>query len=275
MDLSDREIKKLKAAIEGAFSVHDAAAAIHIEPFAQLILDNPDEAIEMIGKIYNKALDDAYTDEKDGNCRAFIEAIAGGPCETIPWAMYNAIGAVYPFLERPQKNKALGKILNILDSRNYGEVNGARGMGHTPGIREPTLLSDITIARPFYWPGLHDEEYLWKDKIIFSDLQKEIIDDDGIFRKNKVNSDFLVAYALLRSDFSSFGEDYVKVANSDFLDRTLQGIVALRFAKRRKDIDPSVENGTRRLKQLLPSSLHNRIEPIRQKADWADYSLFV
>jgi hypothetical protein len=268
------DIKKLTAAIEGAFAVHEASAMIHVEPFAKLLMDNPDEAIEQIGRVYNRALDDAYTDEKEGNVRAFVEAIAGGPCETIPWALYNAIGAVYPFLERPQKDKALGKIFGILDRRNWAEVNGERGAGHTTGIREPLLLSDIAVARDIYWPGLHDQEYLWKGKTSFKELQLEIMTNDGLFRKDKVRSDFLVGYALLRSDFSNFGEDYLRAADPEFLDRTLRGIVALRFAQRRGDYVPDVATGTERLKALLPRSVHDRIEPLRLEGGWVDYKKF-
>jgi len=266
--MDDRELKRLMASIQGAFAVHEASASIHVEPLAKLIMDNPARGIDQLVEVYNKALDDAYTDEKEGNNRSFIESIAGGPCETIPWAVYNALGAAYPFLERENKNKALGKILNILDKRNYAEVNGTTSMGHTTGIREPLLLSDIAIVRHLYWPGLHDEERLWKDKHSFSEFQQEVMDEDGMFKKNKVKSDFLVAYALLRKDFTSFGEEYAQASNPDFLERTMQGIVSMRFAHREK------EEGEKRLQELLPESVHHYIEPIRKRADWADHTLF-
>jgi hypothetical protein len=62
----ESKIKRIMAGIEGAFSVHEASARIHVEPLARLLMDNPDEAIEVITKVYNKALDDAYTDEREG-----------------------------------------------------------------------------------------------------------------------------------------------------------------------------------------------------------------
>ena len=197
-------LKKLMAALEGSFAIHEASASIHVEPLAKMLMDNPDDAISQIFRVYNRALDDAYTDERSGNMRAFVEAVAGGPLETVPWALYNSIGAVYPYLERPQKNRALAEVLKILDGRNYMEVNGEAGAGHVTGIREPLLLSDIKIVRHLYWPGLHDQEHLWKDCLVFSDFQAECMDDNGMFRKDKVRSDFLVAYGLLRSDFSNF-----------------------------------------------------------------------
>lgn len=265
-------LNRLMASIGRAFAVHDASAAIHIEPLARMFLDNPDKAIEQLVCTYNHALDDAYTDEKEGNMRAFIESIAGGPCETIPWALYNSLGAVYPYLERSQKDKAIREILNILDRRNYMEVNGSTSLGHTTGIREPLLLSDIKIVRHLYWPGLHDEEKLWKNKAHFSNIQDEIMDANGIFKKDKVRSDFLVAYALLRKDFTSFGADYASAANPEFLERTLQGIVAIRFAH--AESSEEIESGQRRLIELLPKSVHQYIEPMRKRADWIDYKLF-
>ncbi len=270
--MNENDLKRIMAGIRGAFAAHEAAAAIHVEPLARLIQDDPDKAISQIVATYNNALDDAYHSEEDGKTRAFIEATAGGPAETVPWALYNSIGAVYPFLDRERRNKALGELLKILDLRNYAEVNGSTSIGHTTGIREPLLLSDISIVRELYWPGLHDQEYLWKKHTLFSEFQNENMLANGMFRQDKVRSDFLVAYALLRSDFCSFGEGYAKVAEPDFLDRTLQGIVALRFARVKEEKE--IIDGTERLKQLLPSSLYDRIEPLRQKADWVNYSLF-
>ena len=270
--MNKKDIDEIIGQIKNAFATHEACAIIHVDPFAQLLMDKPDEAINHIFDIYDRALDDAYTDEQNRNCRAFIEAIAGGPYETIPWALYNAVGAAYPFLEREQKNNALTQILNILDGRNYAEVNGARGAGHTTGIREPLLLSDIAIARPLYWPGLHEEENLWKKCSSFEDFKKQNMNEEGMFKKDRVKSDFIVAYSLLRSDLANFGEDYIKAANPDFLERTLQGIVGMRFA--RTKTPDEIKNGRERLHTILPKSTHEKIETLMQKADWVDYKLF-
>lgn len=87
---------------------------------------------------------------------------------------------------------------------------------------------------------------------------------DGLFDPAKVRSDFLVAYALIRKDFTHFGEDYVRAANPEFLQRVLKGIVALRFDKATEE---QVDQGRKRLYELLPVSVHERIEPLRQEAD--------
>ncbi len=251
-------------------------AAIDIIPFSEMLKENPEEALGLIGKKYNEALDKAYTDEEGVNNRGYVEALAGGPFEAIPWALYNAVGGVYPYLDRFQRDKALKQVLSILDGRNYAEVNGDRGYpGHTTGIREPLLLSDICICRDLYWPGLKDEKHLWENTASFEELEEKIFDESGNFRREVVRSDFLVSYALLRSDFTSFGEDfalYMNIKNPDFLERTLKGIVGLRFA--RTETEDQIIDGKKRLEELLPEPVHNRIEPIRQEADWVDYKKF-
>lgn len=260
-----------------AFDAHSVSALIFVAPFAEMLVSNPDKAIDMIPQVYNEALNDAY-----GKNRSYVEALAGGPMETIPWALYNSVGEVYPNLTRFQRDRALKHILSILDKRNYMEVNGAIGVGHTTGIREPLLLSDIAIIYPLYWPGLDEGRVLIKEASNFFDFQKEFIDSNGLFVRGKVegdpilrrgvNSDFVMAYSLLRADICDFGESYIRIANPGFLERTLKGIVAMRFA--RATDEEKIEQGRKRLKELLPESVHNRIEPLRQERDWVDYTKF-
>ena len=266
----DKEgIEKIKKAVQRAFDTHEAAAFAHVSFLAEMLMDDPDKGIDLIVKTYNKGLDDAYTDERGVNNRALVQAECGGPHEAVPWAVYNAVGAVYPYLSREQKNRALKEIIfGILDLRNYIEVNCV----HTPGIREPLLLSDIYIARPLYWPGLHDEERLWKDKTCFCDFQAETMDEDGMFYPTRVKSDFLVAHALLRKDFTSFGEEYAKAANPAFLERVLKGIVAMRFGRAKNQNE--VRKGTKRLKELLPKIVHDRIAEYKKQKDWVDWRDF-
>ncbi len=263
------DIKKVMRNLSIAYGKHDVAAMVHVEPLAQMLMDNPDRAIDLIVATYENALDDAYTTD-EGNIRGFIEGIAGGPMELIPHKLYNAVGAIYPYLKREQKDRALRGVLSILDRRNYLEVNGATAVGHTPGIREPLLLADIKITRHLYWPGLDEGKLLIPKYTTFSELKEDVIDEYGHFNR-KVLSDFLVAYALLRSDISPYGEEYAKVAEPLFLERTVQAIVAMRFAH--SDI-VDIQKGKERLEELLPKSVHERIEPLRLKADWVDYTKF-
>jgi len=255
--------------LRNVYDVHNDAA-MEVIPFSEMLKNEPDKAINLISKKYKELLDQAYTDKKGNNNRSYIEAIAGGPCETIPWAVYNAVGEVYPNFSREQKDKTISQILSILDRRNYVEVNCT----HTPGIREPLLLSDICVARPLYWPGLDDEEKLFKNTKNFEEIEN-LFDEKGNFRKDKVNSDFLVAYGILRSDGSNFGKeliDYLNIKNSNFLERTIKGITALRFfnAKNNEDLVKRKE----RLEELLPESTHEMIQEFMLEKDWVDYTKF-
>ena len=105
-------------------------------------------------------------------------------------------------------------------------------------------------------------------------MQKEIIDEHGLFKPDRVNSDFLVAYALLRKDITTFSEDYAKTAHSEFLERVLRGIISLRFAGVDLNNKKEIEGRTERFRQLLPDSLHDKIESLRQDGGWADFQKF-
>jgi len=178
--------------------------------------------------------------------------------------LYNAVGAIYPLLNRKQKNDAIKAHLKLFDGLNYLRTN----TNHTPNIREPQLLADITIARSVYWPSLRNEEHLWKRRGNFARLQKDIMEENGLFDRTKVRSDFLVAYALMRNDFTNFGEDYIKIANPNFLNRVIKGIVSLRFSG--DTTDKKIKEGENKLYKLLPRAVHHKIKPLIEEADWAD-----
>jgi len=265
-----KNLNQIMDSITRAFGKYDSTAVIHAKPLAKMLMDKPDEAIDRIVSTYNRGVDDMYTDEEGVNLRGYISALAGGPHEAVPHAIYNAVGTVYPYLNRAQKDRALGKIVRgILDYRNYIEVQDT----HTPGIREPLLLADVGIVRALYWPGMYEGESLVKKFSDFNLFKQEIMDQEGFMRKDKVNSDFIVAYSLLRSDFCFFGEEYVKSVNPQFLDRVVQGIVSMRFSDNPSDKN-KINERTSRLKELLPESLHKRISTIREAADWPNYQDF-
>lgn len=174
---------------------------------------------------------------------------------------YDALGAIYPILTKEQRTYALKSVLRQMD----GITNIKVRLGHTPYIRDPQLLADIGASRPNYWPGTRDERSLWMGKT-FDEVRGEVIDERGLFRVEKVRSDFLLAYAFLRSVTTTFGNEYLKVVDPDFLERILKGIVAIRFASSEDNSD--VEKGRARLRELLPKSLHKRIDSVRKEADW-------
>jgi hypothetical protein len=262
---------------------------IYADKLVELLRKNPAEGIRKIRPFYGEALDKSYEGKEIS--RGYAEALTGGPFEAIPWAVYNAVGLVYPELNREMKDLALIELLKIFDRYRYDIVQ----LSHTAGIREPLLLSDISIAEPFYWPGLDEGKEILKEYHDFPILKTALIDDNGLFfhsgvnwdfkeivdegrdtlkiaRHRAVNSDFVVAYSLLRSDFCDYGEDYIGIANSAFLDRTLRGIVAMRFSEAETEDD--IKKGKERLHQLLPKSLHERIEPMRLEDGWTSRKKF-
>ena len=257
---------------------HEVAIFGRIEPFANLLKKDPDKAIEMIPDVYNGALNEAYSEDGE-NLRSSMKANTGVTFEAIPWALYNAVGSAYPNLSREQKDRAVKKIGSILCELNSDEIDGKgrmKSLGQMTGIKEPLLLSDIVIRNPRYWPGLREGKKKIKRHSSFPEFRRELIDENGMFKPNKkgysisetsVNSDFLVAYALLRSDLCDWGEQYVKTANPEFLERTFKAIIALRFADC-MDSAKGIRRGAKRLIELLPRSLHHGIESVRRRADW-------
>jgi hypothetical protein len=287
--MDDKEICRIRNSIHRMFRELDESARAWSNSLLTALKKDPNEGIKLIFRSYGQAVEDVYG--KDPNVSSgYILAMAGGPHEAIPRSIANSVGAVYPYLTRDQKDLALQQLLNIFDRQNWIQVQ--RIPGYTPGIREPTLLADIAIARPIYWPGLdHQNQKLVTGSVkvdgddspvrgkgkfkTFREFRDACIDNDGIFKSETVESDFIIAYSILRSDFSDWGDEYCLAADQEFLDRVMRGIVAMRFAPRRFDKSPrDIEQGTKRLEELLPRFLHNKVEPIRLQADWADVKKF-
>ena len=299
------EKDKISEEIRNHYKRYFNIADDSLDKFSQLIWENPKQALYNFEELYHKTLDKAYTNPKTGeNNKWMVYAYCGGPHEAIPSAFYNSVGAIYPFLDRETKNYALEKILKIFDYLRNDYVQ----ISHTSYIREPLLLSDIQIVRGQYWPGLEGEEgeRLIKKHKLFCDFKSEFIDGDGFFNKDIVNSDFIVAYSLLRSDFCDWGESYIQIVNSNFLERVVKGIVGMRFAhpvsiqnlsqeeiemineksndskfydnikdKLKEKIEIEIFKRKNRLKELLPVNLHSEIEKNFNKQDWVDWKLFM
>ena len=236
---------------------------VSFKEWVQQLKTDPAEAIPKTNKVYD-------TREKNDCDDVFLRSLAGGPSKAVTWPVYNALGSVYPDLTRSLKDQVLDQLLGIFDSINWEYVNGERGIGHTTGIREPLLLADIGIVRQIYWPGLDEGKKKIAKYKEFRKLKKDVITKDGMFNKNKVMSDFVLGYSLLRSDFCGYGAEYVRVAEFSFLERTLRGIVALRFGRS----DTNTKQGVARLYELLPPVIHDRLEPLRREGGWADYTKF-
>ncbi|MFH1308086.1 MAG: hypothetical protein ABIH72_04495 [archaeon] len=262
--MAEFNVDNFMTELERICAGQEIAALMHIEPLRSLLLSKPDEAIPKINQAYDAAVNEAMGNTE----QAYVNVYAGGPSEAFTKPLFDIVGAAYPWYTRDQKDSALKQVLGVLDKYRYDIAN----LVHTPNIREPLLLSDIGICSPLYWPGLRDEQHLWKDVDEFYELQEKIMTPDGLFNPRLVHSDFLVAYAILRNDFTPFGEEYAKAANPLFLNRVMKGIVGLRFG--RAETNEEIKKGEARLREYLPESLHDRITPLREEADWAFWEKF-
>lgn len=255
----------LRKQIQKAFDKQEISAFVNVNPFSEMIKDNPDKAIDLIFQVYNNALDEVYTTEGK-NMRAFVESHAGGPHEAIPSAIYNSVGTVYPYLERTQKNKALKQVLNILDGQNYQYVQ----ISHTPYIREPLLLSDICVCRCLYWPGLDDGIRKIRAYNNFKEFKEDNM-NNGLFKREKVRSDFILATTVMHKMYSSWGEEFVKEIEPNFLSRVYKGIVAIDFARLP---DERLERTLKEFYSAWPNDFCEKLDSIRNEKDWVDYKLF-
>ncbi|MFZ3077959.1 MAG: hypothetical protein WA139_05860 [Candidatus Aenigmatarchaeota archaeon] len=181
-----------------------------------------------------------------------VERVQGVGDDFVPnTALYNAVGAIYPALQPESRKRALNAYMKQFNGINYISVQE----NHTPFIREPLVLADIANTSQLYWPGLDEGEKIIQQHNSFAELKKEVMDDNGLFKPNAVKSDFCVGYALLRNDKSPFGDEYSKVCNPTFLDRTVEAVVIKRVGS-----GDDIKKGKARLKELLPSRLHDTIE---------------
>lgn len=280
----NKNLENIMDDIRKNISQHQIAEMEYVQPLAQVLQDgDPRQFIKQFFDIYNKSLDSAYTDKNGVNQRSFVQAIAGGPFESIPWALYNVIGEIYPYLDREVKDEALGQILRCLDRLNYTDVNGLRGTGHTTGIREPLLLADICILRWLYFPGIEEGQWLQSKYDNFFDFQKDLMDEEGCFIHKPVghdmnedpgvNSDFMVAYSLITPEHSKWGEQYIKSTNPQFLERVVRGVVWTFFGDVLDD-NELYQKRMNEIKKALYPVLHDRIEPIVEERGWVDKRKF-
>ena len=64
--MNKKDIDEIIGQIKNAFATHEACAIIHVEPFAQLLMDKPDEAINHIFDIYDSKNKIIPTPVKEG-----------------------------------------------------------------------------------------------------------------------------------------------------------------------------------------------------------------
>lgn len=266
--MEQRKAEELAQEVMNLARHHGAVAEEYSRDLENALIQS-DSALDVIYDVFEEALDQA-----EGEGSHYLSA----PYEEVPRAMMNAVGSVYPHLGREDRERAVGKILEFLDGKNYAYVNGAAGPGYTTGIDDPLLLSDISIVRPFYWPGLEEGEqivnqYSGGERLEqdenYEKLREDILDEKARVTGD-VDSEFLVAYTLLRDDYSDFAQDFAQYLDSEFLNRTLRGITALRFGL----FADNEAEGIQRIEDILPEILHEDVRGLKDDEFWIDPDRF-
>ncbi len=174
--------------------------------YYQLILKNPEEAIQRLPEFIERA--------RDINPVRAYEAMAGGPNHDWTGPMLDILGIVYPELEKDAREKGLRQCMNFLDG-----LNSFYSQNHVELINDPWLASDIVITRPLYWCGykqycdLAEQNKSWKD---FSE------------KMNSARSAFWLAMAITHPEYASL--EVRKNFHETFptlMDRTKDAIAAM------------------------------------------------
>ena len=251
-------------ALEQQLRRHHALGAQAAEAVRDAIWERPDEVPPLIGRLVEAVIDAGYLNADGTSNRAFVQAVAGGPYPGGALTIYNTLGGAYRYLTREQRDGILAAILGMLDRQNYLVVQEA----WTPFLRDPLLLADIQIVRPLYWPGLDEGRGLIASASGHDSLMRMLLDDEGWFYPERVHSDYVVGYALLRSDFYPYGDDVAGRLNPQLRESIVHAVCAMRFAH--TTLPEQIDTGARRLEQLLPRSLHDEITWDREKIGWVD-----
>src|SRR3989338_7993034 len=79
--------------------------------YYQLMLENPEEAIQRLPEFIERA--------RDINPVRAYEAMAGGPNQDWIGPLFNIVGTIYPELDRTAREQGLRQCMNFLDGLNY------------------------------------------------------------------------------------------------------------------------------------------------------------
>ncbi len=198
-----------------------------------------------------------------------VERVQGIGDDFIPnTRLYNALGTIYPYLTREKKDQAVRAYLNQFDKVNYFYTQ----LNHTSKIKEPLALADILAVRWAYFPGLDDEISKISKTPDYPHFESKFMTKEGLFKPNKVESDFLMAYACLRNDTWSFSQQYVKEAHPFFLQRVIQGLTSIYFAGAKTQEDET--NMFSELSDILPREAHPSMHLYEAQKDWPKRELF-
>ncbi len=188
----------------------------HQEVFGELALDHPEEAVKRFPEFLEKIL-------KEGN-GFFSGKMCGGPYPPATIPLFNTIGGIYPELPKELREMALKKVMNFLNGQRYD-----LSQEYVEGIHEPWLCGDIIAdSRFLYWPGYKEYSDRLSGKVVWSDLEGDLIGRDE--KGNKflnVKSDFWFAYTVGRADTSEHIRKSMAEYFPELVDRTKDACAAI------------------------------------------------
>ena len=193
----------LLSQFSGLYSKADGIA----EQYALEMKQDPERALEK----FHEAMEAVRNVNPN---RAFAEAACRGPNQDWTAPILNAVGLMYPSLDRDLRQKALAKGIGFLDG-----LNSTVSQDNIEQVNEPWLAADILINRPYYWPG-----FQWY--IDFFAKNKSW--DDVARESEKVRSDFWMVFTALRPKYSTLPlRQKIYSSFPGVVDRTLDAIAAL------------------------------------------------
>lgn len=196
--------------------MHASIKEHHQEMFEELASQSPEEAVKKFPEFLERILG-------EGN-GFFSGKMAGGPYPPATIPLFNTIGSIYPKLSKPLREIALQKVMSFLNRQNY-----IFSQEYVEGIHEPWLCGDIIADSQFlYWPGYKQYSDKLQGKVVWSDLEGDIIGADE--KGNKflnVQSDFWFAYTVGRASTSEHIRKSLTQEFPDLVERTKDATAAI------------------------------------------------
>jgi hypothetical protein len=178
------------------------------EIFEEISLDNPSRAVEKFPEFLDKIL-------SVGN-GFFSGKMCGGPYPPATIPLFNTIGSVYPLLPKEIRSQALEKVMNFLNRQNY-----VLSQEYVEGIHEPWLCADIIAdSRFLYWPGYKEYINRLEGKVVWSDLEGDLVKQNEEGSYLDVKSDFWFAFTVGRASTSEHIRNSLTEFCPDLVERT-------------------------------------------------------
>ncbi len=210
LNFEEQTKKRLVARIVNDFSSLYAQSSEITQSYAELMSNDPLQAIDKLPEFIEKARD-------INPSRSFVEAMAGGPNQDWIAPLMNVVGIVYPTLDKEIRTKVLSKCLNYLDRLNY-----FNSQDHVAMLNEPWMVGDVIINRPLYYCGYEEYADLLQKNKTWKELYPQL---------EITKSAFWLACAVINNKFASkeVKENFYLVFPT-LIDRTLDAIAGYNYA---------------------------------------------